>query len=259
MVGSVHAAPSSGPATDELSSEDFLRLLEALDSRLTIVQTEAARQAVAPQNFGVTPGFGMSKGTLGLGVTYASDNSFGGGDPDGSVGLAVGLGDPVNAIGLDLVAGINSVTDDIAQDGSGGVKLHRRLPGFVDGGASSVAFGVNQAIRWGDADLVEPSYYGSFSTALPMPSGVTSLITLGYASNNDQFADDAVFGGLGIGWNQYIDTSVSWTGDQVTAGVGLRPMPGSGISITAGVGDLTDRNNARRAVVTLAWAKPRLF
>ena len=227
--------------------------------------------AYAPvQNFGVVPGFGMSQGDIGGGVAYTDDT--GAGDDDASIGLAVGLGDPVNAVGLDLLVGIISTTDDFAQDGDVGVRLHRRLPGFVPGGASSVAVGVSRAARWGDADVLDPSYYGSFSTALPMPTGVTSLITVGYGTNlkdtnaflergvlDERSSEDAIFGSLGIGWNQYLDTSVSWDGDEVMAGLGIRPLDSSNLTLTLGIGDITDRRDNRRALVTLSWFKPNVF
>ena len=252
-------APGGDSMPDQVDPDELIRILEEVDNALALLQTQVTTQAVSPQNFGVTPGFGMNRGTLSVGLTYTDDTQNGASDGDGSVGFGVGLGDPRNAVGLDLAASINSITDEVGQDGSLGVKVHRILPGFVAGGSSSIAVGANRVAAWGDADRVDEQFYVSGSTLLPMPSGVASMLTVGYASNNDQFTDDAFFGGLGIGWNQYFDTSVSWTGDQMTAAIGIRPIANSGLSITAGIGDVTDREDSRRALITLAWAKGSLF
>lgn len=261
LAASAAAAPSGSSMPEQIDTAELIDLMQQI--------SQSARPRSAPQNFGVSSGFGMPRGSFAVAGTITDQGSPQNKDPDGSIGLGVGLGDPVNAIGLDVYASIVSTDlSDFAEDGSLAIKLHRNLPGFVPGGVSAVSVGVTQAATWGAADLLDENYYGAFSTYLPMPTGVSSLITVGYGSNVDAEArlagvsfgaEEDFFASLGIGWNQYIDTSVSWNGTETLAAVGFRPFPAENVTLTAGIGDLSDRNNNRRALVTLSWFKPNLF
>lgn len=253
------AAPNMDSGPEQVSASDLLAELQRLQSMGALMTEPTAN----PSNFGVTGGFGLPRGAFAVSASYTDAEPQGKDDfvsGDGSLGAAIGLGDPYEAVGLDLSLGIISVGDDFGQDGTVGVRLHRILPGFVPGGVSSVSAGVSNASRWGDAEDLDRNYYGAFSTTLPTPSGVSSMITVGYGSNVDKNSTDgAIYGSLGIGWNAYVNTTAAWSGEEMILSAGFKPFLDRNVIITAGAGDVTDEIDNRRFLLTVAWFTQDLF
>ncbi len=250
------AAPSTSSVPEQISAAELLAELQRLQSMGALVTEPTA----FPSSFGVTGGFGLPRGAFAVSGSFTDEGRSSGGDEDGSLGAAVGLGDPYQGIGLDLSLGLLSVGEDFGQDGVIGARVHRVLPGFVDGGMSSVSAGVSNAARWGTADQLDQNYYGAFSTTLPMPSGVSSMITVGYGSNADEKGtEEGVYGSLGIGWNSYVNTTAAWTSEEVIISAGVKPFLDRNLIITAGMGDVTDRVDNRRFLLTAAWFTQNLF
>ena len=256
------AATASGePAATEpvqISAEDLLAELQKLQA----LDALATRPTANPSNFGVTGGFGLPRGALALSGSYTDVQPPGKNDfikGDGSAGAAIGLGDPYDLIGLDILLGVISVGGSPGEDGTLGVRLHKVLPGFVDGGRSSVSFGVDNGVQWGDASETE-NYSGAFSTVLPMPSGVSTMLTVGYGNNADEGGTDGgVFGSIGLGWNPYINTTAAWTSEELLLTAGFKPFLDRNLMVTAGAGDVTDEVDNRRFLLTVSWFTQNLF
>lgn len=259
------AATASGePAATEpvqISAEDLLAELQKLNA----LDALATRPTANPSNFGVTGGFGLPRGALALSLSYTDERPSPQKDEfitgDGSAGAAIGFGDPYDLVGLDLLLGVVSVGDGPGEDGTLGVRLHRVLPGFVAGGRSSVSIGVDNGVQWGDASETE-NYSGAFSTVLPMSSGVSTMLTVGYGSNasrDDGDPDGGVFGSIGLGWNPYINTTAAWTADELLLTAGFKPFLNRNLMVTAGAGDVTDELDNRRFLLTVSWFTQNLF
>ncbi len=253
------AAPSDAAEPVQISAADLLAELEKMQ-RLDALATQPTAN---PSNFGVTGGFGLPRGALAISGSYTDaqpttkDDFING---DGSIGAAIGLGDPYEVVGLDLLLGIISVGGSFGEDGTVGARVHRVVPGFVPGGRSSISVGVDNGVKWGDADDVDENYSAAFSTILPMPSGVSSMVTVGYGSNVDEGGtSDGVFGSLGLGWNPHINTTAAWSGEEVIVSAGFQPWLDHNLVITAGAGDVTDEIDNRRFLLTVAWFTQGLF
>jgi hypothetical protein len=258
LSASAAAAPSSsGMSEQQITAEELIAALEQYADYMELFQP-----LPPATNYGVNPGFGMSRGTLAFSGSYTDEGATSGNDDDGSIGMAIGLGDPNESIGVDLTMGILSTAlSDFGEDGTLGVKLHRRFGGLVDGGVSSVAVGVSRAARWGSADATDPNYYGAFSTLIPTPNGgPATMVTVGYGSNADEGGtSEGIYGGVGVGWNQHLNTSVSWTSEQMIASVGFKPFLDRNFMLTVGMGDVTDEVDNRRFLLTAAWFVSDLF
>ena len=258
-AAAVAAAPSEGTEPLQISAEDLLAELEKIQ-RLDALATQPTAN---PSNFGVTGGFGLPRGALAVSGSYTDAEPLGKDDfvsGDGSIGAAIGLGDPYELVGLDLLLGVISVGGGFGEDGTVGARVHRVLPGFVPGGRSSVSAGVDNGLRWGDAEDVDQNYSAAFSTILPMASGVSSMLTIGYGSNvDDSGTSDAIFGSVGLGWNPHINTTAAWSGEELIVSAGFQPWLDHNLIITAGAGDVTDEVDNRRFLLTVAWFTQDLF
>lgn len=179
----------------------------------------------APLNGGMPTGFVGSWGDYYLAGSAATPGKLRDGVVDGSVALGIGLGDPINAVGVDLSWGIGSVKNFGANGGFNG-SIGRVLvnqPKLV----VSVAGGVINAFAYGtelNNGLDSPSNgYGAVSAVLPLrPSDPVFRQMLQLSA--------------GIGGNFFAPLDVNFqgptTGGFVAAGVELSPQVGVSMALS---------------------------
>jgi hypothetical protein len=286
LVMALAAAWNSGAHGSALSESEFLERLRALampEYRSDGVAPSRTDQAKAdsgagvrllslPQpsvsTFGVPTGFGLPHGSAFLGGAGTDRGSRGpGGDVDASAAMGVGFGDAKRLVGADVTVGIistNPTDGGFAADGNLNVRLFRQLPGLVDSGVSGIAVGVSNLAPWGEAQKVDRNEFISASTLINAQhwggANVPLMFTAGYGTAvKNASRDPAGFGGVGVGLSPMFSASVSWAGDELMAGIGIQPVPGSNAQLTLGMGDITDRVNSRRWIITASWLIEDLF
>ncbi|WP_200175317.1 hypothetical protein [Ectothiorhodospira shaposhnikovii] len=247
------------PGSQPITEAQFLEYLQAL-LRDPLPQPQAT-------NFGVVTGFGLPHGSaFAAGVLTDKRERNQSSDHDGSAALGIGLGDARRLVGMEVTLGIISTTpSEFAEDGNINFKLHRVLPGLTHQGISSVAIGVGNAARWGDAREVDRNRYISASTVFNANPGnpgrpVPMMLTAGYGtaiSNLGRDADD--FYGLGVGLTRHFAASASWAGDEWIAGLNIKPFRQYNAQVTLAMGDVTDRVDGRRYLLAVAWVFDELF
>lgn len=286
LVMAMAAAWTSGAHADALSESEFLDRLRALatpqqsangtaSSSVSPVgpdRSSGVRLLTLPQpsvsTFGIPTGFGMPHGSAFIGGAGTDRGSRGpGGDVDASAAMGVGFGDAKQWVGADLTVGIistNPTDGGFAADGNLNARLFRQLPGLVDSGVSGIAVGVSNLAPWGEAKKVEQNEFISASTLVNARhwggGNVPLMFTAGYGTAvKNASRDPAGFGGVGVGLSPMFSASVSWAGDELMAGLGIQPVPGSNAQLTLGMGDITDRVDSRRWILTASWLIEDLF
>lgn len=286
LVMAVAAAWHAGAHADALSESEFLERLRALAaptppgnqaelSPMNAVETDRSsgvRLLSLPQpsvsTFGIPTGFGLPHGSAFIGGAGTDRGSRGpGGDVDASAAMGVGFGDAERVVGADVTVGIistNPADGGFAADGNLNVRLFRQLPGLVDAGVSGIAVGVSNLAPWGEAQKVERNEFISASTMVNARhwggGNIPLMFTAGYGTAvKNASQDPAGFGGVGVGLSPMFSASVSWAGDELMAGVGIQPLPGSNAQLTLGMGDITDRVDSRRWILTASWLIEDLF
>ncbi len=157
-----------------------------------------------------------------------------------------------------MTASINSVDpSDFGDSGSVGAMLHKRAPGLTANGVSSISVGVHSALGWGDSNGIDERYYASASTVFHAGS-FPVMLTAGYGSGADASdsiiePDDAAFGSIGIGLTPRFALSTGWDGDEMVAGLDIRPAPTIPLQFTIGASDLTEELGDTRLLITASW------
>jgi hypothetical protein len=280
LVAALVLPASLAQGQDALSEQEFLDYLRSLSQPASSSEPLPALQrqvsafglgmmAVSPRNvstFGINSGFGLPGGSMfAAGAITDERDRVQGSNMDGSGAVGLGFGDASQSIGADLSVGILSVDpDDFGEDGNVSARVFRQLPGFGGSGVSSVALGVANAASWGAAKNIDSNYFIAGSTVIdisPNTSGYLPLmLSAGYGTGVKNLErDPAGFFGAGIGFTSRFSASTSWNGDEVMAGLGIRPFLRYNGQITLGMGDVTNRLDGRRWIITGYWFWEDLF
>lgn len=214
----------------------------------------------APGNFpGITlnnpSGFGGAWGNLGVGVQFNNRNRFT--SEDGSISISMGLGDPVEAIGFDVILAITGLSNEGGQKdnlGAGSISMQasRVLPNNF-----SVSVGVINLVDWIDAASdTGRSFYSSVSKVLifdedlekPFSLGV---VTLGVGNGvfrtepnidpTDEFGGTQlnIFGSFATSMGSQAHAIAEWTGQDLTMGLSVVPFKRIPLVASFGLNDLT--------------------
>ncbi|MBR9814413.1 hypothetical protein GYB61_11225 [bacterium] len=234
-VGSAVAQPS----LDSLGlSGDAERAIRALINRPASTPGSA---------FGSPIAFGSNLGDVffAVGGTEAlpgeSDKDY-----DGGAVLGFGLGNASSAIGAEITVGLISIEDDFAEDGNIGFKVHTKVTD-----TTSVAVGVENLGRFGQAEGTNSSHYVALATAWQLRPGVpenplTLITNIGVGDNRfDDFGEDGTgaFGSAALFFTPQVGAIVDWTGRQLNAGVSFVPFRSFPMNITVGAANVTERNH----------------
>jgi hypothetical protein len=193
----------------------------------------------------VPTAYGKSLGQLSVGFgfqhrTRLSDNS------DGALGLSVGLGDPDKVVGVD----VGLTFTDLSKPGERGVvsfKVHRRLPHQW-----AIAVGVNDAVDWGKSDVDGPSPYGVISKTFILKQDAREpfsrvYVTAGVGTGRYRTEGDIIvdrqdpnpFGGVALRLLDPITIITEWSGQDLSVGFSVRPIPRIPLIITPAATDIT--------------------
>lgn len=253
LVPSATIAENFG--SDQLSgSISGLDRLELLSRLYPLVPPQSLEEKTPPPMPGMTFGTPTAYGAnwrqafVGLsGISYL-DNTVNDNDVDGSMSFGAGFGDAASTVGFEASVGIISLTDEFADSGSVGLKLHKILP---DTDGVGVALGWSNALNWGDAKDAEDTIYAvaSKSFVLRPEARTWNLLSasLGVGTGTFRTVDDIVeednnlnvFGSLGVLILPQLSLATSWTGSQLNVGVGLAPFDFP-LTATMGFNDVTE-------------------
>ena len=191
--------------------------------------------------------YGQSWGSASIGVGLQSRTRFTN-SPDGVLGLGIGLGNAQQAVGLDI--GLTLVDlrpiENIVQEGTVSLKLHRRLPDDF-----AVAVGVKNLIRFGGTDS-GTGYYGVVTKRFSLQENVEKpfsqlFVSAGLGSGqfrseldiNNQQDTVGVFGSVAVRVAEPVSAIAEWSGQDLSVGLSIVPFHNVPLVITPAVTDIT--------------------
>jgi hypothetical protein len=220
----------------------------------------------------IPSGWGAHSNVAFIGAGITSPQAYSD-DDDAGVSFGIGLGDPVEYVGVQLNAAVNDVSE--GDNWSGGLKVHRYIPR-----GSSLAVGADHLFPDDESDADE-SYYIVFSHAVqqyPSDSGSAKLnFTIG--AGNERFGKKSpsdvasgkgedgtyVFGAAAYEIFDATNLVVDWNGLNLNAGVSIAPfrlIPGAEfipLVVTLGAADLTTYSGDKVRFIASAGLSYKLF
>jgi hypothetical protein len=198
--------------------------------------------------------FGANWGDAFVGIAGATPGKLRNGEVDGSINAGFGLGNALDAVGLELNYNLGSIRK-FASNGSFDAKLHRIV--YAQGSDRvAVAVGWNTFAQYGNEGVVDSSLYGavtSYSLLQPdneinkMPISFTAGVGGGiYRSGS---ASTGVFAGVGVQVAPQLSIGGGWSGVGINAGLSYVPVPSIPLTIGLIGGDLTDNSRGGRILV----------
>lgn len=140
----------------------------------------AAQAQVRAAISSLPSGFGLSGGVFGVSLSGLYGPHHPPIDVDGDIGLAIGLGDPVNAVGFTGSLDITSLDNDFADSGYFNLSVHRQFR-FSNGyGSVNATISGLGAFGTASARPVGGSLVGTFVTGTPSRP---YMITVGVAND----------------------------------------------------------------------------
>lgn len=239
----------------QLSATEFMSVINDLG------------HAVPPAKFVSIQGIGsgtVAPGGMVFGSVSGTDRTQErGSGMDGSLSFGAGFGNADGGIGSQLTANITSAhLDDFGDSGYLSAKFGTRImPGQ---GYTYAAVNFDGLAPWGDSadmDVRMTVAMTTFQEFAPFQNGAIYplMLTAGMRTHGLDGADLAPIFGAGIGLNQYVSTSMSYNGDYVNAGFGVK-LPGiKGAAAALTVSDVFDDEDRQRAVFAVSFATSSLF
>lgn len=238
----------------ELDSVDTEKAQEVIFQLQDLRKTDFAPNRGAPGlTIGNPYGFGSYGGAFYAGFGYQPDTRYGNNDDaDGVANFGVGLGNPQEAVGLELNYTMGSFGNN-RDFGTGGfnAKLHRQLPG-----AWGVAAGWNGFLNIGDENDFEDTYYlvtsKIFKTRESLNSPFSRIAATVGVSNNT-FNDNSdrewdVIGSLAFRVARPVSTVVEWTGSDLAMGLSASPWRRIPFTFNLAVRDIAGEGDDARVV-----------
>lgn len=200
----------------------------------------------APPNIavGVPFAYGLSWGRAGIGLGWQERTRYTK-QPDGGLGMGIGLGNPDKSVGFDVGVSILDVSD-FARRGSLSFKIHRTLSDDL-----AVAVGVQNAIVWGYTDAGSSAYAAVTQTfRLQETAGKPfSSLTVSAGIGGGQFRSESdiknsidsvgVFGSVALRVAEPVSAIAEWTGQDLTLGLSCVPFRNTPLTVTGALTDLT--------------------
>jgi hypothetical protein len=193
----------------------------------------------------VPTGLGVSAGEGFVGVGFQERTRYTTESDAGAV-IGIGFGDTRTAALEVALSSYSTIRSAPFATGGVSARLHRRF-----GDHLAAAAGWENVAHWGGADA-QSSLYAAATQLVRLreePREPLSSLALTLGVGNGRFrreADDAaerqavnVFGAVGVRVLEPLALVAEWTGQDVTAGVSLTPMPRVPLVVTAGFADLT--------------------
>lgn len=198
-------------------------------------------------SIGTPTAFGAQSGNIFVGGTYQERTRFTDVD-DGAIAVGFGLGDARKLVALETTAtSFSTFRQGFWDNGGISFKVHRTFPGDL-----AVAFGIENAINWGDIDSGS-SMYGVATKVFRLRqkqsdplSRVTASVGLGGGRFRSQRAieegdtDSNFFGSVGVQVVEPVSVIAEWTGQDLNIGASITPFPGVPLVITPAAADITN-------------------
>lgn len=210
-----------------------------------------------PAIFGAASAIPAPGGTGYAALTFASPRGgVPGADADGDLSLGYTIGNPLDAVSLTFGVNLNSLTDSFGDSGNFNLSLSRAV-NIGETSATFVGVSAGKVGAWGDDAGDEEALSAYVSHLAAFGAGDTPVqFTVGYG-NQTTLSDDGLgtidegfFYGVGVGVSETISVSLSGTETQLNVGGTVLVPAVSGLSVSAGVYDVTD--NASRQQVSLS-------
>ena len=239
--------PATQPQPTDQSELQALQEQYTLPEPAVVERPVPAALGLPGSSLGSPSAFGADWGDLFVGASFQERTRFTD-EADGAVVGGFGIGDARKLVGLEVAVTVFDLFEETFQDGGISFKLHRDL-----GDGLGVAFGVENAIIWGDLDTGS-SAYGVVSKVFRFRDGSepfsTLTVNLGlgggrFRSEEDVFDDEDtinVFGSAGLRVLEPISVIADWTGQDLNLGVSIVPFRNIPLTITPALADVT--NNA---------------
>ncbi|MEX0340377.1 MAG: hypothetical protein AB3N11_15215 [Arenibacterium sp.] len=236
-----------------LSDQELLDLIDWLEAH-RLDRPRPVGIIGIPSGFSVPRGVGFVAGAL----TNRRDRRFSG-DFDGSFAFGYGFGDARRGIAVTPLVDITSVTPSkFGTSGKISVKLARQLA-LRTNWVGSIGLSLENLITWGDSDVLDPAVSLAYSAVRPAGPGNARpiMISLGYGTGiSNRGTEPGAFAGLGVGLSEFVGMSVGWYGDEAIAGVNLWPDEAKNMQISLGIGDISNRVDGRRLLLSVSLSRP---
>ncbi|MCC6001799.1 MAG: hypothetical protein JJU19_13200 [Pararhodobacter sp.] len=267
----LHLPAGTGTGAALTDAEAYLAQLRALARQSGSWRPERAPRAAT---VGIIGGFGLPHGTgfAGGALTNRRERTMRDADASGAVGF--GFGDPVNALGVDVVIGLVSTQPPWArrgdnsvfgEDGNINIRVFRQIGPLFPGSVTSVAVGAGNLISWGDPRATPTNYFIASTTIANLTVGERRFptnLTFGYGTAvRNQERDPGVFAGVGVGLNAWLSVGASWAGDEWIAGINLFPRVSETVDVQIGLqyADVTRRVSRGRVNLTVSLVARDLY
>ena len=211
--------------------------------------------------YGADSAFILPNGAVSFGGTLTDPRGgVSGAGYDGDLNVSFGLGNPIDAVGVQLDMNITG-TDPIFESGAFNIKVARSLylsDDFVVFGAVTAS----NLAPWGDAKGEDVTWTGTITGLTEFSSGTVVypvMMTVGYGSNTTLLSagqsetGDGMFAGVGVGIAKYLGVSISGTENQLNAGVSIGVPGVPDLGITLGVNDVTDNMKRKQNTLSVSY------
>lgn len=226
-----------GPTVDQVTPTDAQR--NATFASAGVAPTPILTSpAVA---FGSPLGFGLNYGQVAVGIGGQTVPNNAPGPLDGSMGVAMGLGNSVSNVGIELTANIISLRSQFAEDGSFNAKVHRMVSP-----TTSVAVGAESFGGWGLARQARISSYAAVSTVVTA-NGMPVVLNAGLGNNRfrstrtTDSGDVGAFASVAVVPTDRFSTILDFTGVDINAAISMVPVRAWPVTLTLGYVNLTER------------------
>lgn len=166
-------------------------------------------------------------------------------DADGGAALGIGLGNSIDAVGLELVVNpLSTFRSGVGNRVGFSAKLHKL---FVNNWG--IAAGVQNIIMNKNDDSGDPSIYGVISKVMELNGTSLPVLTLsgGVGNNGFRLEKDirednstvGLFGSAALRVHEQVSLIADWGGQDLTAAVSFVPFAAFPLVITPGIADLT--------------------
>jgi hypothetical protein len=253
--------PQIATAPPEEPAPPTAEQIQEVQTRLQALQGTAIFGDIFQGSPGITianpSGFGADNNTVFISGSYQLETR-GTDDDDGGVGLGVGFGDAVRAVGVEVSYTFASFGGS-RDFGSGGfnLKVHRRLPQDF-----AVAIGYNGLINIGDENDFRDSPYGVVTKVFRTRDNINQpfsriAVSAGLGSGQFRSAEDIEdgedgvnpFGSVAIRIARPVSFITEWTGQDLALGFSIAPFRNFNLVITPALRDVAGAGDEARFVL----------
>lgn len=252
VASSVALGAGMAVAQDEdLTAEEYLAYLQSLTR-------EAAAQGSPASTIGIPGGFALpnNAGFAAVAVSNQREQGNNQDHADGGMVFGFGLGDAQNALGVEVLLNITSVSpSDFGDSGTIDLKASRILSQ-----TSAVSLGVGNIVKWGDSDGLDPTYSVAYSQNFLLANR-NAVASLGYSTATGTGSNqEGAFAGIGVSVAPNVSVGLSLAGDEIRGGATyFTRLFDHDAQFTLSYEDIGRRNSDGRFTLSVAILDPEVF